>query len=323
MRLMAFALLFLGWMSWAGAASGVAQAAEPSVPVVITEGLSWRWTPGEARRFLLRADVVLPEAIEFNAAVNTDTLVNQVSIGLVVSCAPSATLGKAAWELRCDIDDATLAATPNPQSVGLVKGVAEEWSAVLRDQGWLQVVMGANGRIRSVDLEGTDKRIERLRLITETMRQLILRAFAPMDVELPRDGSDHGTGQWVQRGGIAFMLPSLTGTLGNADVTWTLGTRNVARVLLTSQAKGVIVSSEEFMGNPRNTIAVTMNGTAVFDTAAGTLTQASFRMEGTVTAGSVQAEAREYGYTQTSNIKLLKDGETVNLPAPREEALVP
>jgi hypothetical protein len=303
--------------------SGEARAGEPSVPIVVTEGLAWRWAPGEVRRYLLRADVVLPEAIEFNAAINTNALVNQVSIGLVVSCSPSATLGKAAWELRCEIDDATLSATPNPQSVGLVKGVAEEWSAVLRDQGWLQVVMGANGRVRSVDLEGTDKRIERLRLITETMRQLILRAFSPMDVELPKDGSDHGTGQWVQRGGIAFMLPSLTGTLGSADVTWTLGSRNVSRVLIKSQAKGVIVSSEEFMGNPRNTIAVTMNGTAVFDTDAGTLTQASFRMEGTVTAGSVQAEAREYGYTQTSNIKLLQDGETVHLPAPREEALVP
>ena len=273
-----------------------------------SQGYAWSWQPGQTRRFVAKAEVVLPEAIEFNAAVNVDALVNTVQIDLVLSCAALDEVGKTAWLVRCDIDAASLRATPNPQSVHRVEKVAPEWATVLADQAWIELIQGVDGKIRQVDLKGVDTRINRLRRIGEMMRQLVLRAIAPLDVHLPKGGDDRGAGQWIQKGGLAWMLPSLTGTLGSSETRWQVGTQSGDRSLLASSAKGVIASSEEFNGQPRNTIAAQMTGAAVWDAADGALVESSYRMTGTVTASSVQAEAREYSYSQVALVRQIAPG---------------
>jgi hypothetical protein len=293
-----------------------------AVPADASEGFAWKWTPGQTRRFVAKAEVVLPEAIEFNAAVNIDALVNTVQLDLVLTCAALDDVGKTAWLIRCDIDAASVRATPNPQSIHRVEKVAPEWAAVLADQAWIEIVQGVDGKLRQVDLKGVDTRINRLRRIGEMMRQLVLRAIAPLDVHLPKGGDDRGAGQWIQKGGLAWMLPSLTGTLGSSETRWQIGTRAGDRVLLASSAKGLIASSEEFNGQPRNTIAAQMTGAAVWDAVDGAIVESSYKMTGTVTASSVQAEAREYSYSQVALVRqLASDAPDPQLEASGENAI--
>jgi hypothetical protein len=293
-----------------------------AVPAHAVTGVVWQWPEGVTRRFVARSDVQLGEAVEFNAANNIDAYASRIKLALILSCRATSTVGKQAWNIRCDIDDASVEAQPTPATQARAGEVAEEWALVYRDLAWIEFVMGADGSIRSFDLEGVDKRIRRLQAIGEVMRQIAMRALAPLNLQLPKKGDDRGQGGWVQNDSLALMLPSNQGTLGNAPITHTLNASPAGsdQVLSwVSQGSGVLASSEEMNESARNTFAMKLDGSARFDRSLGTLLEAQYYAEGRATASSIQAEAHlEAGYTQTAYIQLIPEGEAApGLPTSR------
>jgi hypothetical protein len=279
-----------------------------------TTGLAWQWPEGEERRFYARSQLVLSEMFEMNALNNTDSVVGKVELELLLRCKLDVAIGKTAFAIRCEIDDVALRAEPWTTSRGRTAEVIPEWVSVLKDQAWIQIEQGRNGRIRSVDLEGTEKRISRMQAISENMRLLVSRAIAPFDVMLPKKGDDMGAGAWAQTESLVFALPSTVGTYGAPMIIHQVQrAEEGGKAIWLSHGEGTISSGEQMGENARTTVAVKMDGSVVFDTARGLILESQYIAEGQVTSSSVRAESAAAVYTQASLVQYL-DGDR---PAPK------
>ncbi|MGC6493425.1 MAG: hypothetical protein ACON5B_11360 [Myxococcota bacterium] len=269
--------------------------------------LLWDWSDGVVRRYLLRSQLDLPEAIPMFASVNTDTLVTSVTTTLVVDCFATERISKKLWSLRCDIKDAAFSAVAIRASNGFVEDVAREWSEVASQEGaHLQITQRTDGKLVLIDLEGVPKSRRRLQLIHGIMRLLMVRSLAPLDVHMPKNGDDRGAGAWVQKSSHALAYPSLQGSAGGIKLTQTVRQREGGVLTIETVGRGSVSSGDEISeAVNRNTFIVDMNGSAVFDANVGAITEAQYVAEGRPTASSVVAEARNTNYIQVALAKQL------------------
>jgi hypothetical protein len=281
-------------------------------------GLVWKWEEGQGRRFLVRSTVEMPEPIDFFGKLNSDARISKFTLTMVLSCVQEAKLGRAGWLLRCDIDAAGLQALPLPAHVGQVGPIAEQWADVLQDEAWLQIVQRPDGKLKSVDLEGVDKSNDRFQRVAEWMRQMCMRAIAPLDVHLPRKGELEGDA-WLQTAGIAFAAPSFTGGIGAVRWTHRIQSTDGSIVSWVDRGEGTIQPGGESVDSTLMTLAMTLDGSARFDTALGALVESQYYAAGQATSSSAQSEAgRNARYVQTSYVQLLSDGTVPMVPASGE-----
>lgn len=277
-----------------------------ATPAWATSGLAWRWAEGEERRYQVSTALDLPFVVEFNAINNTDAQVTGFNLGMVLRCRMEEAIGKTGFALRCEIDAASVQVEPVPSSVRLVQPIAEEWAGVLERDAWIQVELTQAGRVRSVDLEGVDKRIQRTQQIGETMRLMVARALAPLDVGLPRKGDDGGLGQWVQPMTMINGLPRVDGSVGTMPLVHSLLRTDGTRVFWAFHGDGSLASADDANSTARFSYAMRVDGSAVFDTAIGVMLECQFLAEGTTTASSISTSSGGQGlYRQATWIRLL------------------
>jgi len=282
-------------------------------PAWAASGLQWKWTEGQTRRWLLKSEVELAEPMDFLGRLNVDTRISKFTLTGIVACTATFPLGKRGWELRCDIEHASLTAVALPSHVGRVGVVVEEWVRVAEGESWLQVVQRPDGRLSSVHLEGVDRSNDRFQRVAEWTRQMWMRALAPLDIHLPKKGEAEGV--WPQKGGLAFAAPSFTGGIGAVLWTHTLQPGDGPVVAWTDDGRGTIQPGGEYVESSMMTLSMSLSGSGRFDTADGSLEESQYRVVGTATASSMQAEAgRNPKYVQTSYAQRLADGVVPALP---------
>jgi hypothetical protein len=180
--------------------------------------------------------------------------------------------------------------------------------------------MGTNGRVRTIDLEGVDKtRNQRFSQIAETMRLLMVRAFAPLDLELPRKGDDKGKGTWRSDTMLATRLPVEAGTMGQVPVSHAITATDGSVIAFSSKGKGVIASGEMRVVNnvevPAVTLDLSYEGVARFDTATGRLLERDYLVDGRETASSLTADGTAGTiYVQSARLLLLGPDDRPTLP---------
>lgn len=290
-------------------------ACAPTAHAEPVQGLAWTWEADQVRRFHVRTSLDLPRPLLMNAERNTETMVSQLTATFVLSCGMEEPVGKRAWELRCEVDDASLIATPWPTSVGRVQGVLDEWDAKF-EAATFTVVLGKDGHIRNVGITGVEERLSRLRAIAETMRLIGVRALAGGDLLLPRRGNDMGYGVWTQRESLAFGYVTSQGTGGGVEIVHQIRGVRDGVVSIASGGRGVIGGASYGGGqnSSADMFAMDYAASALFDTKTGTLLESQFISEGTPTASSAIAEGRAgASYVQQVIFQLLPEGE----PAPR------
>ena len=165
-----------------------------SVPAHAVDGLVWNWD--KPKRFLLISDVNAPEFLLWQAEFNYQARVFKWRTNIVASCVPS-DVGKKTALVNCHIEDISLQATSLPGDMKNLPKVLEDLDAKLSGAS-LQLELSMDGRVRSIDLEGIDKKRRRLTEIVETMRLVLARAIAPLDLQMPKKGTDGGTGAWIR-----------------------------------------------------------------------------------------------------------------------------
>lgn len=282
----------------------------PAAPAHAVEGLAWEWPEDVVRRYKIEGKITLPEATRFDAKENFNGWVLRVDLAVVLDCKPAATLGKRGWELRCDILDAAVSALPMQEAIGQLTPVAEEWAASL-EEGWLQVVLTRDGKVRSVDLEGVDKRIRRMQDIQETQRLLLTRLLAALDLHLPKKGDDQDRGGWSMNQSLAFALPTNEGTIGGVSVGVSVDKQLQHLVTLGLDGEGTVGSGTDATGssNPRILLNGKLKGEAVFDTQSGALVSNRYFMKANPTASSQQAAVGAgFAYEQAVVLTALPPG---------------
>lgn len=274
-----------------------------------TEGLEWKWEVGAERTFLFQAQVRLAEMLYFPAPLNQDLRVVEFYLAAVSDCRAEAAAGKKAWELRCTFEDVQLTAAPPEADAG--KGLIEILDAY--DQMLLaaeaQLVFGRDGRVRNFDLEGVDASIRRQRVMQEVLRLVLLRAFAGLDLQLPKHGDDGGK-SWRQSETFAMQLPKSMGTMGGIQLDSSVTATDGAVVTIDTVGKGTVSSGESIGApgeeRPRNFFDLEMRSRATFDTAQGVLLSRDYVVSGEPTASSVLATGvAGTAYVQAIHVELI------------------
>lgn len=298
------------------ALAGLWSVAAPAKP---PEGPQVDWDGGVSRRYLLKADVVTPNILPMPAAKNIDGLLLGFRVDMVVSCKAEMKLGKRGWALRCDVDDASIRGRPDPGTAGKVAIVAEEWTGLLK-QGWIQVDALRNGRTPRVDLEGIPKSRVREQTIQQVMRELVVRAWAPLDVELPKQQAMAEGLTWTQRNSLVLGLPSLAGgSVGGAQLQHQVAARTPGGWLTAFTGRGTLGWGVEQGESLRDLMMTEFSGSFLYDPDAGAIRQAQHIGSGEPTAGSAQTTAKGAYYTVSSSAVLLDDDDpTPSMPPPGE-----
>lgn len=291
-----------------------------AAPAQATEGLAWQWPEGVTRRFALRTSVKLPYVMEFDALRNLDTRISGFRLGLIVDCTPVATVNKQSVEVRCDIDKAAMQATPSPGDRGKLKPILDEWTTLF-EAAWVDVVFSSNGRIRSFDLEGVDRTLQRRQDVAVVQREFLVRAFAAFDLQLPKDGTDGGAGQWTQSEGMSFALPTYgTGSLGAVSLLHTVVASQGSVVVWTLEGKGQVASPMDAYQSVRDTFLQTLTGSVTFDTSLGIAVSTAYQATAKPTSSSVSVEnGQGLSYDQTTTLVYVAPGTDDPVLFPNQE----
>jgi hypothetical protein len=178
----------------------------------------------------------------------------------------------------------------------------------------VQFLFGRDGRVRDVELVGLHMKADDRRSAEreEGLRLLMVRTFAPLDLQLPRKGDDGGKGAWRQKESLIFGFPSGVGALGSASIGHEIAEVTGDLIDLRSTGHGVIGAGDSVAvaGTERvaNMYDMRMEGTARFDRATGRLLSRDYTARGTLTASSVDAAAGGGStYVQVGSLRWLVD----------------
>lgn len=293
-----------------------------------TTGLQWQ-VDGPLR-YEIDAQLQLPQLMMLRAQRNDEARVSEVRLSVVTTCTPSEVLGKRGWELSCTLDDIAIALAPHDLDRAPAERILEDWDGMLTG-ATVEIVLWSDGRVRSVDLEDVTLRDQNRQTnnIVETQRFLLARAFAALDLQLPKKGDDKGRKVWTQRESLVLGLPTSMGTMGSAVIDHAITATEGTVVEITTRGRGTVASGETVSvggeERPADFFEMTLEGTASFDTEAGAMIARDYATRGTPTASSLtSAGAEGYPWVQVVTLRrLLPDAEVTlgpNRLVEREDA---
>jgi len=277
-----------------------------------TTGLEWKWEQDQVRRYKIAAQVMLPEPIVFLAQKNKEKRIVEVQVDLDAECKAASPEGKKAWELHCTVSDWAMSAAPVSSDAGDVVPILDEMEHAVTGN-YLQVSLTNNGKVRSVSLEGVEsERNQRYREIEETLRLILQRTLAGLDLEMPKNGDDKDRA-WGLRTSLAMNLPSLHGTVGSVDLSSEVSATDGDVVTIQTVGRATLGSGETVAVNSSEQIAnlfeMTMRSVTEFDVAAGHMVSREYLVDGAPTASSISTEAGGgVTYIQAVKVKLIPEG---------------
>jgi len=275
-----------------------AHAAEPA--------LAWDWS--EPQRYYFETEVRLPLLMWFFKQYNKQARVSAFQVRLVADCEP-VFQGKRRAEVMCAIEDVGLKASGLPQEEGLLQPILDELDQRLSAAS-VQLIVRDDGRLANIDLEGLDRHYQRTGRMNENLRLIVTRAFAGLDLPLPRAHDGAIDTQWVQRDSWILRAPVATGNLGTADVVHELvGDPHARVVTIETEGRGMVVPS-----GGMNRYDVVLDGQTTFDRVEGRILDRTWTMIGAPTPGSAIAEGTAgYPYLQVGRIVHLEAGQGMDV----------
>ena len=175
-------------------ALNTASAQSPVAPAA-SAPLQWTWPEGKVRTWYIESLVVVPTPWMLGVWGSQNLgRTSKVRLTMVLSCS-AVDANEATWELSCEVKDAAIVAAPvsSDNPAGIEK-VAQHYADGLK-QSEVQLVMGKDGTLRDVDLEGISKADPVQAQGQEWTRQLLRRALSGLDLTTPPLGEP----SWVQR----------------------------------------------------------------------------------------------------------------------------
>lgn len=288
-------------------------AAELASSPPAASALQWRWdTP---RRLLFEVDVRLPYPMWFAAEHNKEQRAVAYQVRAVLDCSPATAERKRAVQVDCRVEDIGLTAAGMPAKEGLLEPILQEFDQRLSTAS-LQLQLRRDGRILNVDIEGLERSRRRDGEIHETFRLMLSRAVAGLDLQFDPAPVSMGT-VWPQYQSWIMGAPTDVGTSGSVEMLHRVEEiRPDGRVVLASAAEGLVVP-----GGGVDKYSVRFSSVSVFDTSSGFLTERVWSAQGRPTASSAAAEGLAgHPYDQIGRLRLLEDGEQVDVGETREVA---
>ncbi len=273
--------------------------------------LVWRWPEGVHRRFFVESEVAVPSPVWFVADRNREARVIAWQLRLVLDCSLKFR-ERRANELACVVEDVGLlaAAVPGDGDSVWAGPVLPEILAEVDQKltgAVLQLEQTPWGRIRNVDLEGLDRGNRRTGQMNETLRMLLLRAVAGLDLQLPKGGVTTDK-VWTQRESLLMKAPNQSGSFGGEESLHQVFQEVDTRRVIRSVGRGMVVPMSGSSDETLNLYDSRLESAAVFDVASGALSERVWTVSGTPTASSAAAEGLSgLPYYQRGRLRMVGD----------------
>jgi len=270
-----------------------------------TTGLAWNWDGDLERKYLIRSSTTLiyPEVLQGDGT--GEALFADLAIAMLVACKATDTLGKKAYEVSCVIDELSLQGVPQ-------RGENADRAKTVTDT-LAEAVVGArlvarfsrDGRVSKIDLRDLDRNKSWASVNQVTLQIVLGHALGGLDLQLPKDGDDKGSGSWKQREAKPMSLAIRDFTLGTIKMEHTLTASDGDRHTLSTTSRGTLTPGTESEGESAGiTYDTTMEGTAIFDAKTGNLVERQFDVVGSLTSGSRGASGSNRKYIQHLELEL-------------------
>ncbi len=200
------------------------------------QSLTWAWPPGTTRTWRIETVVQYSSPEWLRARHNVEGRAERVHTEMIWRCTAGEP-GRQGWELACEVLDARLVVDPLDKEADDVAAVLPELDAALTG-ATVQLQLDRSGHLRGVDLEGQAKDDRRSGAIHETLRLLVARSAAGLDLHLPTNGDLKST--WKQKDDAIYAYPIAFGSLSGARVTHTLLTHDARHVSVRSTGTGTL-----------------------------------------------------------------------------------
>tara|TARA_B100000575_G_scaffold107145_2_gene85326 strand:- start:179 stop:1057 length:879 start_codon:yes stop_codon:yes gene_type:complete len=244
------------WLVWTSIASANA-------------GLEWRWSPGESVAYHVESVVETPRGRRWYAEENDVARATKQMMLMDIRCS-GVPAGKRT-AVTCTMD------TVEFRGVA-VAGEEDTLAAIMsRDATRLQgrklfIEMRADGRFSSIDLEpGPPLKTSRAARIQDGLLQMIQRALAPLDLQLPKDGVDKGK-KWKRKGvPLSMTLMTNQGTSGSVALKHSVTRWDGPTARVESTGRGTVAEGATIEQGTSTMLHVTGSGRAQFNTALGVI----------------------------------------------------
>jgi hypothetical protein len=276
--------------------------------------LVWNWSQAEPVRYHLETLVETPRSHIWLSKGNdyARTIKNHVTMD--VACTGSQA-GKN-WSVDCKIESVALHGVAVEGDEVVLEQIFAS-SVALLEQKEIRLSVAANGRIRKLDIVGVYADDSRMGEMIEGLRQMMRRVFAPMDLQLPKDGDDGGK-EWKQKGSpLAMELLTAQGTSGGVIMKHrVLVGGDGDGVLYVTKGRGSVAEGANMEAGTTSFMRVSTEGRGEFNTAMGVLNWAEVRTKAKYSASAINALSGVGAYRYSGwVVRVRPDGTRVEIPA--------
>ena len=260
----------------------------------------WDWS--YPHRYALETEVRLPELIWLGSRFNEQARIDVFDLRLLVQCAPGLRESRRVWEVLCVLEEVGFRAEAYPSERGLVQQIVQDIDTRLTG-AQVQLQVRNDGRLIDVDLEAVNRRNRRFAWINENVRLLLSRAFAGLDLPLPRRNMERG---WVQHSSWIMRAPAMQGSSGTSDIGHQVTEVSSTAITIQSAGRGLIVP-----GEGANKFYSRVVSETTFDHVHGRMLDRTWTLVGGPTASSLIAQGLEgYPYIVNGRLIALSEGQT-------------
>ena len=260
---------------------------------------AWQWEPG-VRYFIEVSVGGVP--MWWTQDLNRRVVILGFTLQVVTRCHSPERETRRSYEVRCDIEDVAIQASPRQSDAGLTQDVIEEMVDKLKDDTWMQVRLRDDGSLVNFQLGGLTTRTRTQGRMAETMRLVLMRGLAGLDMKLPTRPADLEYGIWPQYQSAIAMYPSAVGTAGGTEMAHLAKQRSESWLVIESAGKATISPQ-----GGRDVFDTRIESRTVFDMERGRMVERLWVAEGWATAGSASSEGGSRPYLQAGRLFVIEE----------------
>lgn len=220
------------------------------------------WNKPQPVRYHAEMLISTPRGFRYLAQRNVDGRALQTAVAMDLSCT-GAPLGKA-WKVSCAIDSFAIEGRGDGDDQPRLDEVFADYNAVMKT-GRIEMEIKADGSIRTIDLEGIDKGLNRQTDMVEQLRQVLRRTMAPLSVSMPKDAE--GAKPWKANGmPLYYELHTMVGTAGGVAHQLKVDGKVGETIFIAGAGKGNVSSQ---LGTAVGAYQMTSNTQTRFDPGLG------------------------------------------------------
>ncbi len=225
------------------------------------------WNKPQPVRYHAEMLISTPRGFRYLAERNMDGRALQTGVALDMSCT-GAPMGKA-WKVSCAIDSFAIEGRGDGDDQPRLNEVFANYTAVMKTAR-IDMEIKPDGSIRTIDLEGIDKGLNRQTDMVEQLRQVLRRTMAPLSMSMPKDGE--GAKPWKANGlPLYYELHTMVGTAGGVAHQLKVDGKVGETIFIVGSGKGNVSSQ---LGTAVGAYQMSSNTQARFDPSLGLLAYA-------------------------------------------------